>query len=97
MQYSVIGENWSILFFPEGERTETGEIKPFQLGIGLLAGRLGVPIVPIRLRGVEKILHRHARRPRPGSIEITFGAPMQFKGEDYAAFAKQIEEAVRAL
>ena len=93
----LVGENWSILFFPEGERTEAGEIKAFQPGIGLIAGRLGVPVVPIRLRGVQEVLHRHARWPRPGHVEIAFGAPLQLKGEDYAALAKQVEEAVRAL
>jgi long-chain acyl-CoA synthetase len=93
----LISEGWSILFFPEGERTEAGEIKSFQPGVGLIAGRLGVPVVPIRLRGVEKILHRHAWWPRPGHVEIAFGAPLQLKGEDYPALAKQVEEAVRAL
>ncbi len=93
----LVGENWSILFFPEGECTEIGEIKLFQPGIGLIARRLGVPVVPIRLRGVEKVLHRHARWPRPGHMEIAFGAPLQLKGEDYPALAKQVEEAVRAL
>jgi 1-acyl-sn-glycerol-3-phosphate acyltransferase len=63
----------------------------------LMAGRLAVPVVPIRLRGVEQILHRHTHWPRPGRVEITFGAPLQLKGEDYAALAKQVEEAVRAL
>jgi long-chain acyl-CoA synthetase len=93
----LVGENWSILFFPEGERTEAGELKRFQPGIGLIAGRLGVPVVPIRLRGVEKILHRHARWPRSGRVEIVFGTPLLLKGEDYAALAKQVEEAVGAL
>jgi len=93
----LVDENWSVLFFPEGERTEAGEIKSFQPGIGLIAGRLSVPVVPIRLRGVQKVLHRHERWPRAGHVEIAFGAPLQLKGEDYAALAKQVEEAVRAL
>jgi long-chain acyl-CoA synthetase len=93
----LVSENWSILFFPEGERTEAGEIKPFQPGIGLIAGRLGVPVVPVRLRGVEKVLHRHARWPRPGRVEIVFGAPLHLEGEDYAGLAKRVEEAVLAL
>jgi long-chain acyl-CoA synthetase len=93
----LIGENWSILFFPEGERTEAGEIKSFQPGIGLIARRLGVPVVPIRLRGVDKVLHRHARWPRPGRVEIIFGAPLLLKGVDYPAVAKQVEGAVGAL
>ena len=93
----LVGEDWSILFFPEGERTEAGEVHPFQPGIGLIAGRLAVPVVPIRLRGVERVLHRHARWPRPGPVELVFGAPLHFKGEDYAAIAKRVEEAVNAL
>jgi long-chain acyl-CoA synthetase len=93
----LVGDNWSVLFFPEGERTEAGEVKPFQPGIGLIAGRLRVPVVPVRLRGVDKILHRHARWPKPGRVEITFGSPLHLTGQDYAALAKQVEEAVLAL
>ncbi len=93
----LVSDNWSILFFPEGERTEAGEIKPFQPGIGLIASRLGVPVVPVRLRGVDKVLHRHARWPRPGRVEITFGSPLHLKGQDYAALAQRVEEAVLAL
>jgi len=93
----LINENWSILFFPEGGRTEAGEIQPFQPGIGLIAGRLGVPVVPVRLKGVEQILHRHAHWPTCGHVEIVFGAPLHLKGGDHTAVAKQVEEAVRAL
>jgi len=93
----LVAENWSILFFPEGERTEAGEIKKFQPGIGLIAAKLGVPVVPIRLRGVEKVLHRHTWWPHPGHVEIVFGAPLQLKREDYPALAIRVEEVVRAL
>jgi len=93
----LVTENWSVLFFPEGERTESGEIKRFQPGIGLIAARLGVTVIPIRLRGVEKVLHRHWWWPHPGRVEITFGPPLHTKGDDYAALAKQVEEAVVAL
>jgi long-chain acyl-CoA synthetase len=93
----LVSESWSILFFPEGERTEAGEIKRFLPGIGLLAGHLGVPVIPIRLKGMETILHRHTHWPRPGSVEVTFGAPLHLKGTDYMALAKEVEDAVRGL
>jgi long-chain acyl-CoA synthetase len=93
----LVSDNWSILYFPEGERTEAGEIHSFQAGVGLIAGRLGVPVVPIRLRGVEKVLHRHTHWPRPGRVELVFGPPTQLRGEDYASIARKIEEAVKAL
>ena len=66
----LVSDNWSILYFSEGERTEAGEINPFQPGIFLIAGRLGVPVVPIRLRGVEKVLHRQTHWPRPGRVDL---------------------------
>jgi len=93
----LVSDNWSILYFPEGERTEAGEIHTFQPGIGLIASRLGVPVIPVHLRGVEKVLHRHAHWPRPGRVDIVFGSPLQLQGEDYSAIAKRIEDAVRGL
>ena len=93
----LVSQNWSILFFPEGERTEAGEIKPFQPGIGLIAGHLNVPVVPIRLHGVEKVLHRGWYWPHMGRVEVVFGPPLQLKGSDYVALSRQIEESVRVL
>ena len=93
----LVSDDWSILFFPEGERTEAGEIKSFQPGIGLIAARLKVPVVPVRLRGVDKILHRHAHWPRSGRVDLAFGAPRLLKGENYIALAKELEDAVRTL
>jgi len=93
----LVSEGWSILFFPEGERTETGEIGRFQPGIGLIASRLNVPVVPIRLRGLDRVLHRGARLPHPGHVEIAFGPPLHLKGEAYRELAARVEEAIRGL
>jgi long-chain acyl-CoA synthetase len=93
----LVSNQWSILFFPEGQRTEAGEISTFQQGIGLMASRLGVPVLPIRLRGLDKVLHRRARWPRPGRVELAFGPPLHLNGQDYAMLAKRVEEAVTAL
>jgi long-chain acyl-CoA synthetase len=86
-----------ILIFPEGKRTEAGEIATFQPGAGMLASRLHIPVVPVRLEGLEKVLHKSAKYATPGRARVKFGAPMQLTGDDYAALAKQIEEAVRKL
>jgi len=93
----LVSEGWSILFFPEGERTEAGEIHPFQPGIGLIASRLGLPVVPIRLRGFDKVLHRHEHWPRPSRVQLVFGPPLHLKGEDYIGLSKRVEGAVTTL
>ena len=93
----LVGAGYSILIFPEGRRTESGEIARFQPGVGMIAARLGVPVVPVRLEGLDRVLPRHARFPSRASGRCAFGAPMLLNGNDYAALAAQVESAVRAL
>jgi long-chain acyl-CoA synthetase len=94
---NLAAEGTSILIFPEGKRTEAGEILPFQPGVGMLASRLHLLVVPVRLVGLERVLHKSAKFPTPGWARVKFGPPLQLQGDDYTALAKQIEEAVRAL
>ena len=93
----LLEEGYSVLIFPEGHRTETGEIDRFRPGIGMIASRLGVPIVPVRLEGLDRVLHHTWRMARPGRARVAFGAPLTLAGDDYEALAKQVEDAVRAL
>jgi long-chain acyl-CoA synthetase len=93
----VTGDGFSILIFPEGVRSETGEMVAFRGGIGMIGSRLNLPIVPVRLDGVHEILHTKWKMARPGWVGVTFGAPMRLTGDDYAALARQVEDAVRAL
>ena len=87
----------SILIFPEGVRTDRGELKPFLPGTAMLAARLHLPVVPVHIEGLQRILHKTAKFPTPGRARIRFGAPIALEGTDYAALAKQLEDAVRAL
>ena len=93
----LVGEGWSILIFPEGERTSSGEIKRFRAGVAMVGSRLRVPIVPVRLRGVERVLGRDSRMIHPGRVEVNFGAAIMLRGENYTELAHQVEAAVRAL
>jgi long-chain acyl-CoA synthetase len=93
----IVEAGFSILIYPEGRRTEEGEIGPFQPGVGMIAARLGVPVVPVRLRGLDQILERHMRWPTVGRAQVAFGMPISLTGNDYAMMAKQVEEAVRSL
>ena len=86
-----------MLIFPEGRRTEKGEIGRFQPGVGMIAARLDVPVVPVRLEGLDRILHHTWKFPQRGKARVLFGAPMSLKGNDYAANAALVEEAVRGL
>ncbi len=93
----LVSDGWCVLIFPEGERTNAGEIHSFLPGVGMMASRLGVPVVPVRLEGLEKILHKRWKMAHPGRASIRFGSPLQLQGDNYAALARKVEEAVREL
>jgi 1-acyl-sn-glycerol-3-phosphate acyltransferase len=63
----------------------------------MIAAHLRVPVVPVRLRGCDRILPRNTKWPRPGRVELAFGPPMDLRGESYAALARDVEDAVRNL
>jgi len=93
----LLGSGWSILIFPEGERSATGDIKPFRGGIGMMASRLDVAVVPVRLDGVDRVLHPKAKMATPGPVRVAFGSPVRLHGEDYAALATEVERRVKSL
>ena len=93
----LTGGGWSVLIFPEGERAVTGAIKPFRGGIGMMASRLDLPVVPVRLDGVDRILPLGSQLIRPGRVRVAFGAPLRLRGDDFAALAAQVEAAVKKL
>jgi long-chain acyl-CoA synthetase len=90
-------EGYSLLIFPEGERRDEGQMLKFRPGVGMIAARLGLPVVPVRLRGLDKVLHRTMRWPKRGPVRVSFGPPLRLEGEDYAELAERVEEAVNRL
>lgn len=94
---TLASEGYSLLIFPEGKRTDRGEINPFRAGVGMMGARLGLPVVPVRLEGLDRVLHQTWRMARPGRVRVTFGAPLALAGDDYQALAREVEAAVRAL
>ncbi len=90
----LVGDGFSVLIFPEGRRTQQGEIGRFQPGAAMIAARLEVPVVPVRLEGVDRILHQSWKFPSRGRATVTFGAPILLRGNDYGEMARRIEAAV---
>ena len=93
----LVTDGFSILIYPEGRRAPEGEIGRFLPGVGMIGSRLGVPVVPVRLGSLDKILGADAYFPTRGRARCAFGAPISLTGNDYAALALQVEEAVRSL
>jgi long-chain acyl-CoA synthetase len=93
----LISSGFSVLIFPEGKRTDRGEIAPFRPGVGMMASRLSVPVVPVRVEGIDRVLHQTWKMAKPGPVRVIFGPPMQLSGDDYVYLTGQVEAAVRKL
>jgi 1-acyl-sn-glycerol-3-phosphate acyltransferase len=73
-------EHSAVVIFPEGTRSETGELLPFKKGAFMLALHTGVEIVPTAVRGGRNILPKGSWRVRGGEIIVRFGSPIQTTG-----------------
>jgi long-chain acyl-CoA synthetase len=93
----VAGDGYSVLIFPEGVRSASGDIKPFKPGIGMIGSRLNLPIIPVRIDGADRVLHTSWKWPKPGPVSVTFGRPIRLSGDNYADLAGRVEQAVRDL
>lgn len=69
-----------LVVFPEGGRTETGELGPFMSGPAFMALRAGVPLVPMALVGTYELLPIHTRHFSPRPLELRIGAPLSTAG-----------------
>src|SRR5215472_8553643 len=94
----LLRKNWSVIIFPEGRLTVTGNIGTFKKGAAILAMDAGVPIVPAYVDGMYEVLPRFRRVPRRGRVTVTFAGPMAAEpGDDYDAFIGRVESTVRML
>jgi long-chain acyl-CoA synthetase len=63
----------SMVVFPEGTRSLTGEMTDFLPSLGYLALRAGVGILPALITGAYEALPKGAAVPRARSLGVTFG------------------------
>jgi 1-acyl-sn-glycerol-3-phosphate acyltransferase len=66
----------SMLIFPEGGRSQTGELAAFKEGAAYIAIRAGVPLVPVALKGTREILPFGSAHVRSGSVIMRIGEPV---------------------
>jgi len=87
-----------VLVFPEGRHTVDGKINPFRAGIGLLAGNLGIPVLPMRIVGLFEVKQAGRKFAPPGKIGVRIGKPLTFAaGSDAAQIAQKLQGAVEGL
>jgi long-chain acyl-CoA synthetase len=94
----AVDRGYSVLVFPEGRHTTDGKIKAFRAGIGLLAGNLGIPVLPMRIDGLFEVKHAGRRFAAPWKITVRIGEPMRFPpGTGPQEIASELQSAVERL
>ncbi|MBI3999258.1 MAG: 1-acyl-sn-glycerol-3-phosphate acyltransferase [Candidatus Omnitrophica bacterium] len=92
----------SVLLFPEGTRSPSGEIQAFKVGAFKLAAEVGVPIVPIVIHGTRDFLPKGSRLlARRVQVTVKVGIPQQLAAKNNGSvesFSDQIrEEMIQSL
>lgn len=91
----------SIVFFAEGTRSRSGELKIFKKGAFRLAQELGLPILPVTIHDTRYVLPSDTLDLRPGKVRLQFNDPIStvgLKPGDVPALVNKIREVIqRAL
>ncbi len=70
----------SLLFFPEGGRSESGELQEFKDGAAYIAIKAQVPVVPVAMLGIRDILPMNTNDVKSGTVKLRFGKPIPTAG-----------------
>lgn len=90
-------EGWSLLAFPEGTRTRSGELQPFRHGVFLMAIRANALIVPITSLGLGEMMPRGQFGIKPGTVRFIVHPPISTDGlkeEDRGELAERARQAI---
>ena len=67
--------------YPEGTRSPDGRLYRGRPGVGWLALRSGLPVIPVGMIGTRRVLPPGHLVPRPGRIEVKIGKPLALPPE----------------
>lgn len=67
-----------IALFPEGRRSDTGELLEGKRGIGMLVRLSGAPVVPALITGTDKVLPVDAKWLKRSRITVVFDKPIYY-------------------
>jgi 1-acyl-sn-glycerol-3-phosphate acyltransferase len=93
----TLRDGMPLVIFPEGGRSETGHIQPFQSGAFFIAIKAQVDIVPIAIVGSYEVLKQNTYHIKPGPIRMIFGDPISTAGchlRDMDAISNRVRDAV---
>jgi 1-acyl-sn-glycerol-3-phosphate acyltransferase len=100
--FDLLGAGHSILMFPEGTRSPTGTLRDLKAGLGFIAAKSGVSIVPVCVTGTNRLSHCLLRRR---TLTVRIGPPIRIDRarleenakEEYRILAGMVQNEIRML
>ena len=94
-----MGDDQSIIVFPEGTRSMDGQVQTFKSGLYHLCRlKAGLELIPVYLANMNRILPKGELLPVPLIGRVIFGAPIRLQpNEEKDAFLSRARDALLAL
>ena len=84
--------------FPEGTRSQAGELQEGQRGAALLALHSGAPVVPVGITGTKAVFEGGKKWPRRSApVQVTVGLPIYLAHGPGAIRRHELEEATGTI
>lgn len=96
----LIKSGRDVIIFPEGTRSKDGKIHQFKRGAFILAKEVAVNIVPVAIKGTNKINPAGKFQLRPGKVTVKYGdliLAKNFKNKTVEEFAAHVQHEVEKL
>jgi 1-acyl-sn-glycerol-3-phosphate acyltransferase len=100
-----IKEGNAVVLFPEGTRSQDGNLQPARAGIGLIIAKTGAPVLPMRIFGAYEAFPKNAKGLRASRITVVLGEPIRFSRaeiedpsrENYQLLGNRVMESIATL
>ncbi len=101
----ILREGHCTVIFPEGSRTDNGQLQVAAPGIGLVIAKTLAPVIPMRIFGAYEAFPRGAKSIRRVPITVVIGKPIRFTADDvlgdprevYRRLSATVMDAIAAL
>ncbi len=91
----LVDKKWNILIFPEGRHNPDKSLSAFKSGIAFLIQEMQLPVIAVRTRGIEKIMHGNTFKIRgKGIVSVSISKPTRL---DYTKSLPELSNELQRL